>query len=92
LAGVAAAVRHGGQIVTITATTTESVPGRDDLDVPSAMSTHIDDGDLEELARRAVAGELPVTISRTYALEDGVQAYVDLKRRHTFGKLVVTVP
>lgn len=86
----ARAVRPGGQVATITSPIEHGVPGRDDLTVHSGF-THIEPGDLDQLARRVVAGELPLTISRRYSLAEGAQAYVDLLRQHTFGKLVVTV-
>jgi NADPH:quinone reductase len=86
----ARAVKQGGQVATITSPIERGVPGRGDLTVHSGF-THIEPGDLDELARRVVAGELPLTIGGRYALADGAQAYVDLLRQHTFGKLVVSV-
>jgi NADPH2:quinone reductase len=83
-------VRRGGHVVTITSPVEHGVPGRDDLTVHSGF-THIEPGDLDELARRVVDGRLPLTISGRYALAESGQAYVDLLRQHTFGKLVVSV-
>ena len=40
------------------------------------------------LAAQALDGSLPVTISRRYPLADGVQACIDLLRKHTRGKHV----
>ncbi|GAB3428768.1 NADP-dependent oxidoreductase [Flindersiella endophytica] len=84
-------VRRGGRLITITSMLEQTVPGRDDLTVWSGF-THIEPGDLDELAVRVVDGRLPLTISRRYPLAEARQAYVDLLREHTFGKLVITVP
>lgn len=46
-------------------------------------------GDLEELARQAQSGSLPVTVAQRYPLADGAHAYRDLERRHVRGKLVL---
>jgi NADPH:quinone reductase-like Zn-dependent oxidoreductase len=46
---------------------------------------------MREVGEAAVRGELPATIGRRYTLDDGVRACVDFVRRHTTGKLVITV-
>ncbi|WP_204745354.1 zinc-binding dehydrogenase [Glycomyces paridis] len=48
-------------------------------------------GGMREVADAAVRGELAATIGRRYSLEEGPQAIVDFARKHTTGKLVVTV-
>jgi NADPH:quinone reductase-like Zn-dependent oxidoreductase len=48
-------------------------------------------GGMREVGELAVSGELPATIGRRYSLDEGVQACVDFARRHTTGKLVVTM-
>jgi len=52
------------------------------------------DGDLEELARRAADGTLNVEIGQIYDLSQAAQALADLSdhAKHTRGKLVVRVP
>ena len=52
------------------------------------------DGDLENLARRAAEGKLRVEIGRTYALDQAPQALADLldPAKHTRGKLVIDIP
>jgi NADPH:quinone reductase-like Zn-dependent oxidoreductase len=88
LTGVAAAIRPGGRLLTIT----YPVPrqewiGRDDvalrfvLDMDGALGGMREVGELD----------LPVTVGRRYPLDQGAQACVDFVRRHTTGKLVVTM-
>jgi NADPH:quinone reductase-like Zn-dependent oxidoreductase len=88
LTGVAAAIRPGGRLLTIT----YPVPrqewiGRDDvalrfvLDMDGALGGMREVGELD----------LQVTIGRRYPLDQGAQACVDFVRRHTTGKLVVTM-
>ncbi len=48
-------------------------------------------GGMREVGELAVSGDLPATIGRRYRLDDGVRACVDFARRHTTGKLVVTI-
>ncbi len=44
---------------------------------------------LAELARLIDRGELEVPIARVYDLDDVQDAYRDLERRHTHGKIVL---
>jgi len=44
---------------------------------------------LGELARLAARGELEVQIARTYPLEQVRDAFRELERRHTHGKIVL---
>ncbi len=44
---------------------------------------------LAELARLAAAGELEVTVARTFPLEQVREAYRELEQRHTRGKIVL---
>ncbi len=44
---------------------------------------------LGELARLAAAGELEVTIARTFPLDQVREAYRELQQRHTHGKIVL---
>ena len=48
-------------------------------------------GGMREVGELAIRGELPATIGRRYTLDEGVQASVDFARRHTTGKLIVTM-
>lgn len=90
LAGTARAAATGGRLVTITGLEPSPVPERPDLAV-SAASTQLEAGDLAELARRVVDGELPLSITGRYSLADAPAAYTALLREHTAGKLVVNV-
>ncbi|MEJ3750234.1 NADP-dependent oxidoreductase [Actinomycetes bacterium KLBMP 9797] len=92
LTGVATAVRPGGRLLTIT----YPVPrpewlGRDDVDLRFVLDMDGTLGGMREVGEQAVRGELPATIGRRYTLDEGAQACVDFARRHTTGKLVVTV-
>ncbi|GAA5187139.1 NADP-dependent oxidoreductase [Rugosimonospora acidiphila] len=92
LTGVAAAVRPGGRLLTIT----YPVPqqewlGRDDVGLQFVLDMEGTFGGMREVGELAVRGELPATIGRRYTLDEGVRACVDFARRHTTGKLVVTV-
>jgi NADPH:quinone reductase-like Zn-dependent oxidoreductase len=49
------------------------------------------EGDLEDLAARAVSGELRVEVSRVYPFAEAVTAFVDFAGGHTRGKLVVSL-
>jgi NADPH:quinone reductase-like Zn-dependent oxidoreductase len=92
LTGVAKAVRSGGRLLTIT----YPVPqqewiGRDDVDLRFVLDMDGTFGGMREVGELAVRGELPATIGRRYTLDEGAQACVDFVRRHTTGKLVVTM-
>ncbi|WP_328459653.1 NADP-dependent oxidoreductase [Actinoplanes sp. NBC_00393] len=90
LAGVARALRSGGRLYTITfPVPRQEWVGRDDVSVQLVLDTEGELGGMQEVADLAVDGELVATVSRTYSLEEGPQAYVDLANRHTVGKLVV---
>jgi NADPH:quinone reductase-like Zn-dependent oxidoreductase len=92
LTGVARAIRPGGRLLTIT----YPIPkqewiGRDDVDLRFVLDMDGTFGGMREVADIAIRGELPATIGRRYTLDQGVHACVDFVRRHTTGKLVVTV-
>jgi NADPH:quinone reductase-like Zn-dependent oxidoreductase len=78
LAEAAEAVRPGGRLFTITPPP------------PDSAWTFVLDLDGAFGGMAAVAG-LSATIGRRYRLADGPRACVDFERRHTTGKLVVTV-
>lgn len=83
---VAKAVRSDGKLVNIV------WPSPPELSVRvENVLTKANPGDLEQVAAWAVEGLLPDTVSRSYSLADGAQAYVDLKNRHTTGKIVVVM-
>jgi len=88
LAGVAAAVRPGGRLLTITYPLPER--DRDDIDLDFVLDLDGELGGMREVARLAADGTLPATISRRYTLDEGPRACVDFVREHTTGKLVVT--
>ncbi|NUP49872.1 MAG: NADP-dependent oxidoreductase [Catenulispora sp.] len=93
LASVAATLRPGGRLLGITfpAPTAETT-GREDVALHLVFDMNAELGGMREVGEAAVRGELRATIGRRYRLEDGGQACVDFLRKHTSGKLVVTVP
>ena len=46
---------------------------------------------MRAVGEHAARGALRATIGRRYALSDGPRACVDFARRHTTGKLVVSI-
>jgi NADPH:quinone reductase-like Zn-dependent oxidoreductase len=92
LAGLARAVRPGGRLLTITFPIPEQEwLGRDDVTLQFVLDMDGEFGGMREVGELAARGELPATIGRRYALDQGTQACVDFARLHTTGKLVVTV-
>jgi len=90
LAEVAAALRPGGRLVTITFPVTQPEwLGRDDIDLRFVLDMEGRFGGMKEVAEGAVRGELAASIGRRYAFGEAPQAIVDFARRHTTGKLVV---
>lgn len=90
LARVARALRPGGRLYTITfPVPRQEWLGRDDVSVRLVLDTEGELGGMREVAELAAGGQLHGTISRTYSLDEGPQAYQDLAGRHTVGKLVV---
>ncbi|MET9633096.1 NADP-dependent oxidoreductase [Lentzea sp. NPDC006480] len=83
------AVRSGGQLLTITYPLPEG--GRKDIETKFVLDLEGALGGMREVAEAAVQGLLPATIGRHYTLDEGPQACVDFARKHTTGKLVVTV-
>jgi NADPH:quinone reductase-like Zn-dependent oxidoreductase len=92
LAAVASAVRPGGRLVTIIYPAPEPGQiGRDDLDVHFLLDANGTYGGMREVGEQAARGELTALIGRRYPLDEGVRACTDFVRRHTTGKLVVTM-
>lgn len=92
LVGVARAVRPGGRLLTITdLTARQDWLGRDDVELSQVLDMEGRFGGMREVAELAVRGGLSATIGRRYTLDQGARACVDFARRHTTGKLVVTV-
>lgn len=92
LTGVARAIRPGGRLLTIT----YPIPkqewiSRDDVSLQFVLDMDGTLGGMREVADLAIRGMLPATIGRRYTLDQGAQACVDFARRHTTGKLVVTI-
>lgn len=92
LTGLARVIRPGGRLVTIT----YPVPqqewiGRADVALRFVLDMDGVFGGMREVGELAAGGGMPATISRRYTLDEGVQACVDFARRHTTGKLVVTI-
>jgi NADPH:quinone reductase-like Zn-dependent oxidoreductase len=83
----AAALRPGGRLFTITFPPPRpEMIGRDDVRFELVLDV---DGDLGGM--REVAALTPLVTGR-YSLDQGVLALSDFARKHTVGKLVVTVP
>lgn len=92
LAGVAAALRAGGRLVTITfPITTAEMIGRDDVEVRFILDMDGELASMREVGEAGARGELRATIARRYSLEEGPQACADFLREHTLGKRVVVV-
>jgi NADPH:quinone reductase-like Zn-dependent oxidoreductase len=92
LTGLARAIRSGGRLLTITYPVPEQDwIGRDDVDLRFVLDMDGTFGGMRDVADLAIRGELPATIGRRYTLDQGGQACVDFARRHTTGKLVVTI-
>ncbi|GIG87180.1 NADP-dependent oxidoreductase [Plantactinospora endophytica] len=92
LSGVAGTVRPGGRLLTIT----YPVPrqewlGRDDVALHFVLDMEGTFGGMREVGELAARGGLTATIGRRYILDEGPRACVDFVRRHTTGKLVVTM-
>ncbi|MUN42832.1 NADP-dependent oxidoreductase [Actinomadura litoris] len=92
LTGVAAALRPGGRLLTITF----PVPqpewlGRDDVELSFVLDMDGELGGMREVGERAASGVLPATVTREYGLAEAARACVDFARLHTTGKLVVTM-
>jgi NADPH:quinone reductase-like Zn-dependent oxidoreductase len=92
LTAVARALRPGGRLLTITYPVPEQEwLGRDDVSLRFVLDMEGVHGGMRDVAEQAAAGDLPATIGRRYHLDEGAQACVDFVRRHTTGKLVVTM-
>ncbi|MET7426728.1 NADP-dependent oxidoreductase [Dactylosporangium sp. NPDC005555] len=88
LTGVAAAVRSGGRLLTITFPVPEQDwIGRDDVELRFVLDMEGVHGGMREIAEDG----LRATIGRRYTLDEGARACVDFERRHTTGKLVVVM-
>lgn len=82
-------IRSGGRLLNVAFPSPEpSAFDRADLTMRTVYST-ARPGDLDHLAAQAMAGTLPATISRRYALDEGARAYGDLMHAHVRGKLLV---
>lgn len=90
LTEVAAALRPGGRLVTITFPVTQPEwLGRDDIELRFVLDMEGRFGGMKEVAETAVRGELAASIGRRYTFDEAPQAIMDFARRHTTGKLVV---
>jgi NADPH:quinone reductase-like Zn-dependent oxidoreductase len=92
LTGVAAAIRPGGRLLTLTyPVPTQEWIGREDVALHFVLDMDGELGGMREVGELIRDGVLPPTIGRRYGLDDGAQACVDFVRLHTTGKLVVTM-
>lgn len=92
LAGIAAAIRPGGRLLTITyPVPQQDWTGRDDISLHFVLDMDGAYGGMREVAELAAGGALPATISRRYTLDQGALACIEFLRLHTTGKLVVTM-
>jgi NADPH:quinone reductase-like Zn-dependent oxidoreductase len=88
LDAVAAAVRPGGRLLTITFPPPPAFAG---IDVQLVLDLAGRFGGMAEVAADAVAGRLRARIARRYEFEDAARALADFAGRHKTGKLVVRV-
>lgn len=92
LAGLARAIRPGGRLLTITyPVPDQESTGRDDIALHFVLDMDGALGGMREVGDLAAHGDLRATIARRYTLDEGPQACTDFARRHTTGKLVVTM-
>lgn len=86
LAPIAAALRPGGRLYTVTFPPPRPEwIGRDDVSYQLVLDTNATLGTMRDVA----ADGLRPVIAKRYPLEDGVRAYVDLATEHTVGKRVI---
>ncbi|MEU7866921.1 NADP-dependent oxidoreductase [Dactylosporangium sp. NPDC049140] len=88
LGPVAAAVRPGGRLLTITFPPPPAFAG---IDVRLVLDMEGRYGGMADVAADAAAGRLRARIDREYAFPDAITALADFARRHKTGKLVVRV-
>ncbi|WP_242900843.1 NADP-dependent oxidoreductase [Actinomadura terrae] len=92
LTGVAAALRPGGHLLTITFPVPEPEwLGRSDVELSFVLDMDGELGGMREVGERAESGVLRATVGREYGLAEAARACVDFARTHTTGKLVVTM-
>ena len=92
LAGLARAIRPGGRLLTITYPVPgQESTGRDDIALHFVLDMDGTLGSMREVGDLAAHGDLRAIIARRYTLDEGPQACTDFARRHTTGKLVVTM-
>lgn len=92
LPALAAALRPGGRLLTITPPPPDAESlGRSDVTGSMVLDVEGRYGGMPELATDAVAGTLRATISRRFRLTDAALACVAFAREHTTGKILVTM-
>jgi NADPH:quinone reductase-like Zn-dependent oxidoreductase len=92
LAGLARAIRPGGRLLIITYPVPgQESTGRHDIALHFVLDMDGTLGGMREVGDLAAHGDLRATIARRYTLDEGPQACTDFARRHTTGKLVVTM-
>lgn len=82
-------LRPGGTVASVGYKTPKNVAYRADLVVHDVYAV-VRPGELEHLVQASLDGVLPPMDQRRYSLADGARACVDIVRRHTRGKLLVT--
>ena len=92
LSGVAASLRPGGRLLTITfPITTPEMIGRDDVELRFILDMDGDLASMRDVGEAGARGDLRATIARRYSLDEGPQACADFLRQHTLGKRVVVM-
>jgi NADPH:quinone reductase-like Zn-dependent oxidoreductase len=92
LTALAAALRPGGRLLTITfPVTTPEMIGRTDVDLRFILDMDAELASMRDVGEAGARGELRATIARTYSLDEGPQACADFLRQHTLGKRVVVL-
>ncbi|MDH6140315.1 NADPH:quinone reductase-like Zn-dependent oxidoreductase [Kitasatospora sp. GP30] len=92
LTGLGSTLRAGGRLLTITFPPPgEDAAGRPDVTVTLVLDMAGRLATMRDVAEEAAAGRLRATVGRSYPFAEAVAACTDFARRHTTGKLVVTL-
>ncbi|WP_407331292.1 NADP-dependent oxidoreductase [Enterovibrio sp. 27052020O] len=89
-----ACVKQGGRVVTVPTITAERIINAAKTKGIEAqgMLVQPNPAQMDALLAKVAAGELHVEIAKTYPLEHGVQAHVDIQSGRTRGKILLEIP
>ena len=92
LSSMAAALRPGGRLLTITfPITTPEMIGRDDVELRFILDMDGELASMRDVGEAGARGDLRATIARRYSLDEGPHGCADFLRQHTLGKRVVVM-